>query len=509
MADESVSARRRVRDNSTFGAAVVLITVLLGLVNYLGWKYHKRLDWTRSEIYSLSEKTENILAQLTQDIDVVVFMQPNDQLYPPVKELLARYEAATSRLTVREVDPGRNLAQAQELVDRYAIDSLNVILFESAGERRLVETKDLADYDYSGMQFGQGAPRMTGFKGEQSFTSALLELTQGESPQVLFTTGHGELQVEDFSPGGLSDAANLLLRDNFDVESWASLGQSEVPEGTELVVIAGPTGNFLEPELEALGAHLEAGGRLLVLIDPTLSPAGGLVETGLEVFLERYGITVGADIVVDPANPLPFFGADTIYVSEYGSHAITRPLDQAGLPVILSLARSVGLDGSHEGFETAELFLTSSQGWGETDLADLRAVQLDDADREGPVPLGVAIRAVSEAGPEEAVLPAEPTTAQEKAEDPPSDGERLVVIGDATFATNAQLQNVGNLTLFANIINWLAQREALVAIAPKTPESVRLSLSSSEIRGIFWFVVVGLPALVVAIGVFIHRRRQR
>ena len=299
------------------------------------------------------------------------------------------------------------------------------------------------------------------------------------------------------------------MRDNFDVESWASLGQSEVPEGTELVVIAGPTGNFLEPELEALGAHLETGGRLLVLIDPTLSLAGGLVETGLEVFLERYGITVGADIVVDPANPLPFFGADTIYVTEYGSHAITRPLDQAGLPVILSLARSVGLDGSHEGFETAELFLTSSQGWGETDLADLRAVQLDDADLKGPVPLGVAIRAVSEAGPEEAVLPAEPTTAQEKAEDPPSDGERLVVIGDATFATNAQLQNVGNLTLFANIINWLAQREALVAIAPKTPESVRLSLSSSEIRGIFWFVVVGLPALVVAIGVFIHRRRQR
>jgi hypothetical protein len=509
MVDKTSSSRQRVGDHFTFGVAVVLIAVLLGLVNYLGWKYHKRLDWTRSEIYSLSEKTENILAELEQEVDVVVFMAPTDQLYPAVKEILARYEAATSRLTVREIDPDRNLAQAQELIDRYAIDSVNVILFESNGERRLVEATDLADYDYSGMQSGQ-APQMTGFKGEQSFTSALLELTESHSPQVLFTTGHGEIQIEDFSPGGLSDAANLMLRDNFEVEPWASLGQSEVPEGTELVVIAGPTGNFLEPELEALGTYLEAGGRLLVLIDPTLSLAGeGLVETGLEAFLGRHGIMIGADIVVDPANPLPFFGADTIYVSDYGSHAITRPLDQAGLPVILSLARSVGLDGSHEGFDTAELFLTSSEGWGETNLTDLGAVQLDEADRLGPVPLGVAISATSAAAQEEAAPLTEPTALTGGVQNAASRGERLVVIGDATFVTNAQLQNVGNLTLFANTFNWLAEREALVAIAPKTPESVRLSLSSSEIRGIFWFVVVGLPALVVAIGVFIHRRRQR
>ena len=76
------------------------------------------------------------------------------------------------------------------------------------------------------------------------------------------------------------------------------------------------------------------------MIDPTLDDAG-LVATGLEGLLADFGVTFGDDIVVDPANPLPFFGAETIFIGSYGDHVITRPLDQAQLPVIVPLGRSV------------------------------------------------------------------------------------------------------------------------------------------------------------------------
>jgi LPXTG-motif cell wall-anchored protein len=61
----------------------------------------------------------------------------------------------------------------------------------------------------------------------------------------------------------------------------------------------------------------------------------------------------------------------------------------------------------------------------------------------------------------------------------------------------------------SNALNWLAEREALVAISPKTPESVRLSLGAGEIGRIFWIVVLGLPALVIGFGIWVHRRRRR
>ncbi len=518
MTDRQTRTKKAMTEASTLGVGVVLVAALLALVNYFGWKYHKRMDWTASEIYSLSEKSENVLKELAQDVDVVVYMEPTGELYGPVMELLARYEAASPRLILREVDPGRNLAEAQELVDRYRIDSDNVIVFDSAGERRFVEANDLAEYDYSGVQFGQG-PRMVGFAGEQQFTSALLELTQSERPKVVFTSGHGELQLSDFSPTGLSAARELLERDNFEVESWESLGASSVPEGVELIAIVGPVGNFVQPEIDLLESFLQAGGRLLVLLDPTLSPAGGLVTTGLESLLGRYGIEVGNDIVVDPANPLPFFGADTIYVTSYGSHPITRSLAQAQLPTILSLARSVTPAESIEGYAITELVETSAEGWGESDLDNLGSIQLDEGDLAGPVSIGVALAATGDdgaaGGDASGELPDETTEAVD-IDSPESDGgseqnrgERIVVLGDATFATNAQLQNVGNLTLLSNTLNWLAEREALVAIAPKTPESIRLSLTSSEMRRIFWFVVLGLPLAVIAVGVAIHQRRKR
>ncbi len=488
---------------SLLGAGVALGAVLFLLVNYFGWKYHQRFDWTESEIYSLSEKTENVVSALENDVDIVVYMEPSDQLYQPVKELLARYETVSPRITVREVDPSRNLAEAQALVDRYAIDSVNMILFESGDSRRLVDSADLAEYDYSGLQFGQG-PRMTGFKGEQSFTSALVELSASESPKVLFTTGHGEHQLGDFSPDGLTVLEELLQRDSFEVEAWASLGDSRVPDGTQLVVIAGPTANFLEPELEALAAFMAQGGRLLVLIDPTLASDGGLIDTGLGAFLSRFGVVLGENIVVDPANPLPFFGADTIYVNNYGSHVITRSLGQTELPTILSLARSVAAEPGVEGFETAELLMTTAEGWGETDLENLERVELGDEDLAGPVSLGVAVSAQEPAATEAGGAP----EGSAERDAPAPLGERLVVIGDATFATNGQLQNVGNVTLVSNALNWLVERESLVGIAAKTPESVSLSLSAAQMRRIFWLTVVGLPALVVALGIFVYRRRR-
>ncbi len=497
---------RRLRQASTLGAGVLLAAALLVLVNYFGWKYHLRADWTASEIYTLSEKSTNVLEALAADVEAVVYMDPTDELYRPVMELLSRYEAASPRLTIREIDPARNPIEAQELVARYQIDALNVIVFDGGGQQRIVEAGDLAEYDYSGMQFGE-APRLVSFNGEERFTSVLLELTESEKPKVLFTTGHGELELSDFSPAGLSGVQDLLERDNFEVESWSSLGATEVPAGTRLIVVAGPTGNFVPPEVDLLEAFVSDGGRLLLLLDPTLSPAGGLVDTGLEPLLEQFGITLGRDIVVDPANPLPFFGPETIVVERYGAHPITRSLEQAGLPAILSLARSVRAEEQLDGYRAVELIETSDAGWGETDLDDLGAVELDDDDVSGPVSLGVALEAIDDP-------PAADTVDDDLAEgdvdvtDAPASRERLVVIGDSTLATNAQLRNIGNVTLLSSALNWLAERDELVAIPPKTPESVRLTLTAAQIRKIFWFVVLGMPALVVAVGIAIHRRRR-
>ncbi len=348
---------------------------------------------------------------------------------------------------------------------------------------------------------------MTAFKGEQVFTSTLLDLAEDRKGRILFTTGHGELGLDDGSAAGLDQAQDLLGRDNFEIEEWASLGQPSVPEGTDLVVVAGPTSDFVAPELDVLDGYLEGGGRLLVLADPALDRGPGKGLPGLSELLSRHGIVLGDDVVIDPANPLPFYGAETIFVTAYGDHPITRALGQTQTPVILPLGRSVRSGEAVSGFSAVELLETSSEGWGERDLERLDRIERDENDLGGPVPLGVAVAAAADGGPQVSaeVAPAETTAASAD----PEPGARLVVIGDSDFATNAQLANVGNAELLASAVNWLVARESLVGIPAKEPEQVRLALSSSELRRLAWIVFGLLPGLALVGGVAVHLRRRR
>ena len=58
--------------------AVLLAVALTVMVNWLSARRFMRADWTTTQIYSLSEKTENILSGLDDEIRVVVFITPQN-----------------------------------------------------------------------------------------------------------------------------------------------------------------------------------------------------------------------------------------------------------------------------------------------------------------------------------------------------------------------------------------------------------------------------------------------
>jgi ABC-type uncharacterized transport system involved in gliding motility auxiliary subunit len=486
---------------SLLSVGVLAVLALAVMANYLGWKYHQRFDWTRDDLYTLSEKSLNVAKALDRDIEALVFMSPAEPLFGPTQELLARYAAASERFTTRTVDPAKNILEAQQLVDRYDLTQTNVVVFDRGDDRRVIEAVDLADYDYSGLQFG-GGPEMTSFKGEQAFTGALVELIEDRKRKVVFTIGHGERQLDEFAGRGLSELASLLRQDNFEIEEWSSLGDPSAPADAALVVIAGPTANFIDPEVEALTAYLEQGGRLLALLDPLLGANGELAPSGLETLLLEHGVEVGRDIVVDPANPIPFYGAETIFVNSYGTHPVTKSLDQARVPVILPLVRSVRPVEADSGGRVLELLRTTAEGWAEVDLANLDRVDLDPEDIAGPVPLAVAVdsSAASEPGGE---------TAPDEQDSEAAQATRLVVVGDSDFASNGQLVNVGNAELVLNIVNWLTEREMMVGIPPKQTDDTRLSLSQSELRTISWLVFAVMPGAAALLGALVFWQRRR
>ena len=514
--------RRGLAKSGTLGAAVLLVLALAVIVNYFGWKYHQRLDWTESDFYSLSERTEQVLAALEEDVVVTVFLDPGDELYEPARELLARYDATTPRLSVRVMDPERNLLEARQLAADYQLDRPAVV-FAAGDERRVVPSTDLAEYDWSAAQLGGGSPEIQAFRGEQQFTRALVELTEREKPRVVFTVGHGELSLDDRGGTGLQELQRLLGADSFEFEEWASLGAERVPAEADLLVVAGPTATFLPPELDLLAQYLDGGGRLLALLDPPLAGGGEgrIGAIGLEEWLSGYGVELGANVVVDPAATLPIFGAETFFANSYPDpHPINRPLRESELAVLLRIGRSVGTGSAPPGHRAVELLASSAEAWGETDLSDPRR---GDDDLVGPVPLGVVVAPLDAGGDdgiaeedllgledEEATAGDEEGPEDAGADDAASGGFRIVVLGDSDLATDLFLgQNFGNQVLLTSAVNWLVERQALVGIPPRETERVGLTLSAAQLRGLYLLALVALPGIGLVAGLFVHFRRRR
>ena len=513
MSHERSETQRALIQGSTLGAGVLMALALYGMVNYLSYRHYQRADWTSSQLYTLSEKSLNVVRDLDRDVDMVLFLSPTSELYDAASELVDRYAAANSaRIRKREIDPAKNLLEAQRLVEKYSIERENVIVVATDDDRRVIDEFDLAEYDYSGAQFGQG-PTLQEFKGEGQITSALLALVESKKPKILFTSGHGEeplAQSQDLR--SLSQARDLLGKDNFEIEEWSSLGQAAVPEGTDLLVAAGPTTNFLPPELEVFSRYLASGGRMLLLLDPVFnSSADGLVDHGVGDWLASYGVEVGENIVVDPSSDLPFFGPETIFTDSFGTHPIVEALEQTRTRVLFPLARTVGvmadLPDAPGGGEltTEELVLSSAAGWGETDLAALEGVGQDDQDVAGPVSLGVAV-SFAVAGSDEG---AAEEVATEDSDEGAGPEARLVVFGDSDFATDAQLANGANSVLLLNAFNWLVKREKLIDIEGRKPEQTRLSLSQPELTNIYLIVLILMPGLALVAGISMWRSRRR
>ena len=349
-------ATKRVLRTSTAAVGVVLAVALVIMVNWLGARHYLRGDWTGDRIYSLSDKSLNVVKGLEHAVQVVVFMTPASPMYTETKELLARYQAVSSLLTVEFIDPDREPLRTRQLAQEFGVTVANTVVF-TAGERKKYVTADqLVEYDYSGMQFGQ-PPRVKAFKGEEQFTSALLAVDDPRQPVLCFTTGHGERQLSGFSDEGLSSLADFLGRDNLATEEVVLLA-GVVPEHCAVLVVAGPTAPFTAAELEAIRTHLSGGGRALMLLDPLLG--GQQRPSGLEDVLPEFGVQVNDDLIVDPSQKLPFMSLAAVYANTFRAHPVTDAM--TGLAVVFPVARSVAATAA-EGVRSSAMVTTTESGW--------------------------------------------------------------------------------------------------------------------------------------------------
>lgn len=459
----SGEARRAGKYGTSAFVSLLLGIVILGMLGFLGGRYHKRFDWSEAGVHTLSDQSQKVLGGLERDVQVIVLASKLDEA--PIRELLDRYAYESERFVVEYADPN----QRPGLLEQYGISS------EALG-KGLVR-----------VAIGDDAVEVSEIT-EENVTNAMVKLTRSGEKVIYFIEGHGERAI-DGEPAsgreGYARAAESLRNENYRVEKLLLAAKGEVPGDADVVVVAGATRPLLSVEYEGLERYLARGGAVMALVDPR-------VRTDLVDRLATWGVALGDDVVVD--RTLALFGrAMSPLAGSYDpNHPITEALRE---PVLFHEVRSVTVPPGGTA-DLTEIVFTGDASWAERDLERLDAegtVAMEDGDLRGPVPVAVVGTPALGNGPE----PAGEDEGESKDAAP-----RLAVYGDADFAANEFIEAYRNRDLFVNTINWLIGDVEAISVRPNRSPATRFQLTSEQFRAIRSASLFVLPEAIAVLGVF-------
>ena len=468
-------------------SVIAVLAILIG-VNYLVGRRDKRWDLTAAGSYTLSEQTAKILNNLQTPVKVLVFERPGEG-FSRFRDALGPYEYASRNIQVEYVDADRQPARVKE----YNVLNYGTVVMEYGGRRETV----MSDR-------------------EQELTNTLIKVTTGRQVKAYFVQGHGEKDSTGSDRNGLSSVTDLLKRDNYTVEEIVlAQMQGGVPADASVLVIAGPTSDFLKPEVDAIRTYLRRGGKALFMLDP---PIGDSVRPvpAVEALLKEWGITLGHDVVIDISGMGQLLGTDASVpvVASYPSHPVTQNFNVlTAYPLTQSVRGEAGMELAAA--NTQNLIQTSERSWSESDTKSLFAggkVSLDEAsgDHKGPITIALSLSLDAPDAPAPPA-PAATSSNSESAEKPAETTKpqmRLIVVGDSDFASNAASGIQGNSDLFVNMNNWLTQQEDLISIHPRDAGDRRVTMTADQQRRVAWLSLLIIPGLILGSGVYTWWQRR-
>src|SRR5213083_3046633 len=497
MADETKKARTRgkigrIRIGLNVLVQIVLILFLVAMVNSFAFKHYARWDFSRDQKYTLSDKTKRFLDTLKGKMRITVFFSPNTPISGDVLNLLTEYQyAGKGKIDIEHIDPERNLSRAKELFDKYKVvtdESLLVLDYE--GRNKTVKASEMADFDQSGMAFGEG-PRVTAFKGEQAITSAMMDLVEGKKKILAYVLGHKEPPLLENS--AISVLKTFIENENIRFQELNLLDVAAVPAEMKAIVIIGPQYDFSGREMKLLRDFWDKQGRILLLVDPAAR------TPRLDAFLNELGVKVNDDRLM------------VFLRTGIQELALTRDVQAhflADSPITKRLAdvRALFFGGTSsltlepDRVRAAnirlEALIQAEKGYfAETDYnTDNQAKLQADAKQSSNVPLTIGA-AVEKGG-----------SADQRVQ---LNSSRLVVVSNSTFVQdNAITQDQQGLDFISGSVNWLLSREQLIGIAPKVSKPLTFSLNDEALRRLRWIVLVFIPLVPAVVGTMVWWQRR-
>lgn len=432
---------------------VLLLCAVLGLLAALTSRFALQADWSYGARNSLSAPSRALLTRLDRGrVTIEAFTRAEGPTADTVRDLVKRYLRAGAPFDLSFVNP------------ELAPDRVRALGINADGALRV-------SYD--------GRAETLQRLNESALSNLLLRLVRGGERRLLFLTGHGERRADGQANHDLGRFGEALVREGLRVDPLLLGEMPAVPADAALLIIASPQVALFAGEVAVIERYIDAGGNLLWLDEPDAT-------SGLAALAARFGVSRLPGVVVDATARA--YGIDDpsfAMVTAYPSHAATD-----GLVAVALFPKAAALEvDAPDGWSVTRLLTTQPGAWNETGSLDGTLVQeVARGERAGPLTLGVVLQRPR------------PGAAGE---------QRVAVLGDGDFLTNAYLGNGGNLALGMRLVNWLVNDDALIDIPPRIAPDRQLQLGRTASMVIGFGFLGALPLALLTGGMLQWRRRRR
>jgi len=501
------SMKNNILKKADLGTTIIIIIAIAAVINFLSYQIFYRWDLTRNKDYSISSVSKNAVAKLDDIVNIKVYFSkdlPSQYISLPqeVGDIIDEYVTySKGKIQVEKISPNNDEATAQEMY----MQGIPEIQFNVVEKDKLSIAKG-----YLGMIIKQGdksepIPVVQDTKNlEYQITMAIKKVTAKDLSSVGFLSGFETLDTEKDIK-----SAYQKLQELYDVQMIDLVKDKTIPEGIKTLIIAGPKAKFNDNQLKEIDKFLMKGNSLFVMLD-SVNVGDGLVttpvETGLEKLLEKYGLKINKNLVLDASSGMASFNQGFItFSTNYPfwpkiikggfdkDNAAVAKLETLVLPWASSI--DVNKDKIDKSNKISIIAKTTDKAWQQTDNFNLNPQQSFSSDKKSQYNLGVSVF-----GKFNSAYGKEST----------SNG-RIVLVGDSNFIEDMFLQNYpDNIIFFQNIVDSLTLDEDLINIRSKGISEAPIKELSDSVRATARYTnVFGITIIVLLFGLIRYYLRRK
>lgn len=524
-----MAASRKILGWSAVSLSVLVVGVLV-VLNLVSMRFFGRLDLTEGKIYSLSEASRQVAAELHDPLIARVYLSAD---LPPqlitvrqyLLDLLSEYRAyGHGNFQYEVVHPSTEEEESE--AQGYGVQPFQANVVEADK----VEMKRI----HLGLVFihadrQEALAAVTSTEGlEFQLTSAMRRVTQQSLGNVGVVAATGGASLAE----GLSALQQLVAREYRIRE--VDLNAAPVPADITTLLVVGPRQNVSDTVLWRIDQYIMRGGPVMFFLDggeanlqANPQQGGGIafpISTNVDSFALHFGAAPRPEYVMDQrhnqvqamqtigflqipvAIPYPLF----VQGSTGGpDHLLSRELDRVDMLFASPLEMKANSGAK------ATVVVQSSPRAGTRKLPTMVMPPLEEtpADYASPnQPLAVALEGSFKSFWADSGFSAPPYgPAGDTTFTATSADARLLVVGDADCVGDQGLgRNQFNQVFVLNSLDWLSRNDLLIALRSRQVEDRPLEALEPGARSrIKWANLLGPSVLVIVVGLYRWRRRSK